>query len=169
MRSSATRFRGLALLAVLWSSFGSVAHAYPSAVIFTPVGASLGPGVLGAYYYAAATRSQGVLSLTSWAGVEVGVSPTFGYGSGEGAARFGGVEIGLDVFGTNAGSYRFVLNAKTSLLVEGEYWPAIAVGVMQVDPENRDISLDMAFVVLTKSVSIAAPRLAPSPSATGTH
>lgn len=144
----------MGLLAAWGLVHAPAAHAYPSAVIFAPTGASLAPGVIGLYYYAAAPIPQSAFTLTSWTGIEVGVAPTFRYGAGDGAPGFGGVELGLDVFGTNAGPYRTVLNVKATALTEGDHWPSIAVGLMQVDLEHRDISLDMAFLVMTKTITI---------------
>jgi hypothetical protein len=128
---------------------GGRAEAYPNAVIFAPSGEAKAQGDVSVLMY---TAYFGGSPLT-WAGLNVGILPTFAYG-GSGLS-FGGMEVGLDVI-SMAGltpANKPVFNAKAQLLQESGLVPSVALGLANLAFSAMDTSLSATYAVATKTLS----------------
>lgn len=119
-----------ALLAILLT-VSSTAHAYPTAAVFTPTGEAKDGGQVGLLAYSGTNLTPSVSPGSSWFGAEVGLLPQWEYGRG---LKFGGLEAGLDVITPYGSVVKPVLSAKLGLVIEGEWTPSVALGLMEVSP-----------------------------------
>ena len=136
------------LAALFVSAFTSVAHAYPSAVVFSPNGETKQIGSVGLLAYTSTNLSQHTVTPgASWFGVQAGLLPSFG---APGTVAFGGLEAGFDVitpFGI--AGVKPVFNAKLGVLTEGKFTPSVALGVMELTPTMP--ALDYTYLSATKT------------------
>lgn len=142
----------LALLPVLGLLGAPAAMAYPSSVVFAPVGDCLELGVANFSLYNAFYGPA--VGPNVWAGVNVGVLPSIPYGKT--GLAFGGAELGVDVI-QQVGlgpDIKPIFNGKLQLLVETDYLPALSLGVMDLHPQSWSRSLNYAYGVATKGLSL---------------
>ncbi|GEM_PF-4004933 len=125
------------------------AQAYPNAVVFSPSGEAKPLGDASVLTYIAYFGG----SPLTWAGMNVGIMPTFAYGNT--GLSFGGLEVGLDLI-SMAGlvpANKPVFNAKAQLLQESGMVPSVALGLADLAVSTLDTSLNATYAVATKTLS----------------
>jgi hypothetical protein len=145
----------ISLTALLLGS--SNALAYPTAVIFAPNGDAKALGDVSAFVYTSSLKipKLPLTAGTTWVGMEIGVLPSFEYGSS--GLSFGGLEVGADLLsqdlaGTADAYIKPLFSAKLSLLAESEVLPSVGVGIMDVAPGKWERSLSFAFGSMSKTL-----------------
>lgn len=124
-----------------------IAHAYPTAVVFSPTGEAKPAANIGLLAYASTNLSPAISPGATWFGIEVGVLPQFEYGKG---LKFGGLELGFDTISPYGAIVKPVLNAKLGFVTEGTYSPAVAAGIMQISPALA--SMNFVYLSATKTL-----------------
>jgi hypothetical protein len=132
----------------------SVAHAYPTAIVFAPTGDSKKLGDAQVFVYSAFNYDPSSSSAGSWLGGNFGIAPAFKYGdSGTG---FGGAEVGIDVVNpssfSGASYVKSILNVKAQLLTESGLIPHLSIGAMDLDPFQSGRGLNLLYLTLTKTI-----------------
>lgn len=139
------------------------ALAYPTSVVFVPTGDSrdflqVGAFVYGAMNYRArdpGTREIGTALSLTWVSVNAGVVPPFSYGGGVG---FGGLEVGANLSAPDLRGRSQIMplfDVKASVLTQGEYHPALAVGLIGLSP-LKDQIFNFGYVAVTKTLKWGA-------------
>lgn len=124
-----------------------VAHAYPTAVVFTPTGEAKPLANVGLLAYASTNLSPAISPGATWFGIQVGLLPQVAYGKG---LKFGGLEVGFDTISPYGAIVKPVLNAKLGFVTEGTYSPAVAAGIMQISPALA--SMNFVYLSATKTL-----------------
>lgn len=135
------------LAAFALASAPALAHAYPTAVVFTPTGEARDGGNVGVLAYASTNLSPAITPGATWFGVQVGLLPQWEYGKG---LKFGGLEAGFDTISPYGAIVKPVLNAKLGFVTEGTYSPAVSGGIMQISPALA--SMNFVYVSTTKTL-----------------
>ncbi len=146
--------------AAAWS-FAGPAAAYPTSVIFAPTGDVREFGSVNTFAFAGANAratdatsgEKGVAFSSAWVGVGFGIAPSLAYTK---TLRFGGVEVGANVLAPDLRGTSELLpifDAKFGLLAEGDYHPAVAVGLIGLAPRPKQM-LNFGYLSLSKSLQI---------------
>ena len=140
------------------------AFAYPTSVVFAPTGDARELGGFGAFVYGAmsyrardaTTNEIGTQLSSTWVSVDIGVLPSFSYGSG---LRFGGLEVGASLLSPDlrgTGHVMPLFDLKASALAEGNYHPAVGLGVIGLSPMSSQM-FNFGYVSLTKTLKWSGP------------
>lgn len=149
MASTQSRACSMLLASFLLAVSSKAASAYPSSVIACPTGEVQGAGDGNAFLYDAYYPD----GFQVWGGLNLGLGGGFAYG--DTGKAFEGWEFGLDLIGSSGApaDARLALSLKGQVLGEDKTWPALAAGVMGVNPGSRAQSLNLAYLSATKTLS----------------
>jgi hypothetical protein len=146
------------MVLLLGLALGRRAAAYPTAAVFVPTAETKPLAAVELFAYTSVRLAPSVGPGVEWLGVEAGILPPLPYGRS--GLRFGGLEIGLDLFlrdldDTPAAYTKAVVNLKLQLLAETRWAPSLAAGVMEVAPLRPARSMNLVYGVVSKTVRIA--------------
>lgn len=151
LRRSTLRLAGtLAAASGLALGLAAPAQAYPSSLVFAPVGGVM-PAWEGQMYTYNGFYQGG---LNYWQGFQMGLWDGL-QPWGEDGPSVGAVEAGVDIIaGIAIPMYKPIANVKVGLISEGEMWPSVSVGFSNFAFMAPNDSLNAAYVVGSKELKL---------------